>query len=126
MDAESFGGSAAAAVLVEIGAHRRGEPAGGFVGGRQCAQLACDEAAGLVDVRGGECAQRDVAVAGDAAFAAARQPRDPLRFERLDMAGTKTRDIACRLADRDTDAWCRRRPEPQLVQNSGGTQGYWC
>src|SRR5271166_487000 len=101
VDVESFGGSGAASVLVEVGAHGGGESPGGVIAGRQCAQLAGDEGAGLVDVRGGECAQRDVAVAGDAAFAATGHPRDPLRLECLEMAGAKSRDAAGGVADRN-------------------------
>ncbi len=93
MDAESFGRSAAAAVLIEVGPDRGGEATGGVVGGRQCAQLARDEIPGMVEVRGGQGAQRDVVVAGDAALAVCRQPCDALRFECLDMARSGNTDL---------------------------------
>ena len=58
-------------------------------------------------------------VAGDATFAATGKPRDPLGFDRLEVAVAKSPYAAGRFADRNPDARCRRSPEPQLVQYRG-------
>src|SRR5262245_26862388 len=113
---ESLGGSSSTAILVEVRAHRRREPAGGLIVVSEAPKFTAHKHARLLDSHRGDGAQSDGVVAGHAAGGATGQHGDSLRFERFAIAGAKTRDAARGFADRNPDAGRIGCSKSQLVQ----------